>query len=62
MNGIKPAFLDGVTLTQAYYDPPNPYADAPSTGYNLLELSRYAKRHNKKLIELTKEEIQPYAI
>ena len=43
-----------------YYRTPNPYKDAPSCNVDLLELSRYAKRVGKKLVDLTKEEIEQF--
>jgi len=40
----------------------NTYVNAESCHVNLLELSRYAKRTGKKLVELTKEEVDKFAI
>lgn len=60
MNGIKPLFLENTTLVPGYYDAINPYADAPVCKVNLLELSRYAKGAGKKLVELTKEEVDRF--
>lgn len=40
----------------------NPYTNAPSCHINLLELSRYAKKHGKKLVELTLDEIKKFSI
>ena len=57
MSGTKPLFLENTTLTQGYYDTPNPYVDAPVCKVNLPELSRYAKSVGKRLEELTKEEV-----
>ncbi len=66
MNGNKtlerPKFLEGVEHPDSYYEPPNPYKSAPSCNVNLLELSRYARKVGKKLVELTKEEVQQFAI
>ena len=66
MNGTKtlerPKFLEGVNLPKSYYETPNPYKNAPSCNVNLLELSRYARRMGKELVELTKEEVQQFAI
>ena len=62
MNGTKPNFLKDSSLTPIYYKKPNPYVNAPSCHVNLLELSRYAKKHGKKLIELTQEEISRFSI
>ena len=66
MNGTKtlekPKFLEGENLPNSYYETPNPYKNAPSCNVNLLELSRYARKMGKKLIELTKEEVQQFAI
>lgn len=66
MNGTKtlerPKFLEGVELPDSYYEAPDPYKSAPSCNVNLLELSRYARKKRRKLIELTKEEVQQFAI
>lgn len=61
MSGTKPNFLTG-KLRKNYYVTPNPYENAPSCDINLLELSRYAKKVGKKMVELTQEEVQLFAI
>lgn len=56
MNGTnKPLFLQNKKLNETYYNTPNPYV-------NLLELSRYAQKHKKKLIDLTADEVAMFAI
>ena len=62
MNGAKPKFLNGMTLQDSYFEKPNPYVNAPSCNVNLLELSRYAKRVGKKLVELTQEEVKQFSL
>ena len=62
MNGMKPSFLKDGNVNQSYFEQPNPYANAPSCNVNLLELSRYAKKSGKKLIELTREEVEKFSI
>ena len=66
MNGTetitKPKFLENEELPPSHYEAPDPYKSAPSCNVNLLELSRYARKIGKKLIELTKEEILQFAI
>lgn len=66
MNGTetitKPKFLENEELPPSYYETPDPYKSAPSCNVNLLELSRYARKIGKKLIELTKEEVLQFAI
>ena len=66
MNGTKtldrPRFLEGVELPDSYYETLDPYKSVPSCNVNLLELSRYARELGKKLVELTKEEVQQFAI
>ena len=47
MSGTKPKFMENSILCQNYY---------------LLELSRYAKKCGKKLIDLTQEEIKKFSI
>lgn len=61
MNGTRPLFLEGVSLPTGYYETPNPYKNPPDCNINLLELSRYAKSVGKKLIELTKEEVDRFS-
>ncbi len=62
MNGTKPKFLEHVKVPASYYKKPNPYVNAPSCHVNLLEMSRYAKRNGKKLVELTREEVKQFSI
>ena len=62
MSGMKPKFLEDVTLMPGYYQQPDPYVNAPSCHVNLLELSKYARQCGKKLVELTKEEVQKFSI
>ncbi len=61
MNGIRPVFLENVTLAPSYYETPNPYKEPPVCNVNLLELSRYAKKVGKKLVDLTKEEVERFS-
>lgn len=62
MNGIKiPKFLEGETIPQDYFETPDPYK-VPKSSINLLELSRYAQREGKALIDLTKEEVKMFAV
>ena len=62
MNGTRPKFMENQIPAQSYFEQPNPYVNAPSCHVNLLELSRYAKRCGKKLIELTQEEVKKFSI
>lgn len=66
MNGTetiaKPKFLENEELPPSYYEVPDPYKSAPSCNVNLLELSRYARKIGKKLVELTKEEVLQFTI
>lgn len=62
MNGTRPNFMEKFVINQSYYEQPNPYVNAPSCHVNLLELSRYAKKCGKKLIELTQEEVKRFSI
>ena len=59
---MKPKFLEKETLDAFYYESQNPYVNAPSCHVNLLELSRYAKKCGKKIVELTKEEVFKFSI
>ena len=62
MSGMKPKFLENSVTNPNYYTRPNPYVNAPSCHVNLLELSRYAKKCGKKLVELTQEEVNKFSI
>lgn len=57
---MKPKFLDNKTVRDGYYETPNPYVNAPSCNINLVELSRYAKNNDKKLVDLTAEEVKKF--
>ena len=54
--------MENSTLHSSYYKQPNSYVNAPSCHVNLLELSRYAKKNGKKLVELTQEEVKKFSI
>jgi hypothetical protein len=54
--------LENETDAPSYYEQPNPYVNAPSCHVNLLELSRYAKRCGKKLVDLTHDEVKQFSI
>ena len=56
----EPLFLENEVLAPEYYETPDPYRDPPECHVNLLELSRYAKSVGKKLVELTKEEVERF--
>ena len=62
MNGTKPKFMENFVVNESYYEQPNPYVNATSCHVNLLELSRYAKKCGKKLVELTQEEVKRFSI
>ena len=62
MNGIKPNFLKESQLTSDYYKKPNPYMDVPSCHVNLLEMSRYHKKHKKRIVALSAEEINSFSV
>lgn len=62
MNGTKPKFMEDSIITPGYYEQPDPYVNAPSCHVNLLELSRYARKCGKKLVELTQDEVRNFLI
>lgn len=53
----KPKFLEGMKLSTSYYKSPDPYKDPPSCDIDLLALSRYAQSKNKRIVDLSYEEI-----
>ena len=62
MNGTRPKFMENSILNQSYYEQPNQYVNALSCHVNLLELSRYAKKCGKKIVDLTQEEVKKFSI
>ena len=58
MKGTRPKCMENQILAQSYFEQPNLYVNAPSCHVNLLELSGYAKRCGKNLVELTQEEVK----
>lgn len=54
----KPKFLEEIPF--GYDEKQDPYKESPMCNVNLLELSRYAKSVNKKLVDLTKEEVEQF--
>ena len=62
MNGTKPKFMENSILNKSYYEQPDPYVNAPSCHVNFLELSRYAKKCGKRLVELKQEEVKKFSI
>lgn len=64
MNGTvtMPKFMEGVTPGPGYYEVPNPYVSAPTSPVNLLEMSRYAREKGKKLVDLTKDEVDMFKV
>lgn len=46
----------------SYYEPPDPYKNAPSCHVNLLDLSRYAKKHGVAIKDLSEEDIKKFKI
>lgn len=53
MNGTRLKFMENSTLHSSYYKQPPSICQCASCHVNLLELSRYAKKNGKKLVELT---------
>ena len=51
-----------VVLSKSYYETPNLYVNAPSCHVNLLELSRYAKKTKKRLVDLSADEVDKFVI
>ncbi len=77
MNGMKPNFIKNrddsennliyytnnlSVSSDFYYGEIDPYKVSTSCHINLLELSRYAHKLGKKLVDLTQEEINMFVI
>ncbi|MCD8021016.1 MAG: hypothetical protein LUF92_16010 [Clostridiales bacterium] len=62
MSNTIPKFLQNKVLPEDYYAEPNPYIDQPSCNVNLRQLSRYARKMHKKLVDLTEEEVEMFSI
>ena len=63
MSGTKiPKFLEGEKLPEGYYKMPDPYKNPPKSPVNIRLLAKYAKKAQKKLTELTKDEVAQFAV
>ena len=60
MNGTTVKYWEGRTPPKSYFEPMDPYKDAPHCPFNLRALSEYAKSVGKKIIELSYEEIEQF--
>ena len=64
MSGTKtrriPKFLEGEPLSAGYFEPPNPYIDAPTRKVDLGALVAYARKQGKDGWQLTKEEVRQF--
>ena len=64
MNGTvtrkTPRFLEGEVLPAGYFEPVNPYVDAPTCKINIGKLVAYAKSKGKSQWDLTKEEVKMF--
>lgn len=56
-----PKYWDGRTPPREYYVPVD-YSNPPSCPFNLLGLSRYAKRVGKETRELSYEEVEQFRV
>lgn len=61
MNGMKPKFLEGIAVSERYHAMPDPSRSPDPAGVDLLAMSRYAKRIGKRMIDLSKEEVDTFA-
>ena len=57
----KPSFLES-QVPNGYYDKINPYVSAPSGKVNLLEMSRYARKNNKNMADLSRKEVNQFSV
>lgn len=55
-----PKFLEGEPLPAGYYDEPDPYESAPSCNIDLPALSKYARSIDKRITDLTKDEVRRF--
>ena len=62
MDGIKVRYWEGRTPPPEYYEPPDPYKPGPKCNINLSELTKYARRTGKRIVDMTYEEVQAFAV
>lgn len=58
MSGTKMLVKEG--KVNKYFSVPDPYKSAPSCNLNLLELTRYATKCGKKLMDLSVGEVSKF--
>lgn len=61
-NVCIPRWLEGELLPDGYNEQPNPYAEMPTSKYNLRALVNYALSNGKMVTELSKEEADYFLI
>ena len=57
-----PKFLEGEPLTEGYYDPVSPYEKHPPYPYNLQELMKFSVTSGRKIEDMSKEELNQFAV
>lgn len=62
MNGIKVKFWEGREPGPEYYAPIDPYGEPPKCNINLLVLTKYARSVQKKVVDLTYDEVAQFFI
>lgn len=62
MNGIEKVPLILADSMEDYVATPDPYKNAPDCKVDILELSRYARKTGRKIIDLSPEEILRFKV
>ena len=58
----RPRYWEGRTPPESYYQPPDPYSDPPQSRHDLSALTNYARKTGKKIIEMSYEEVEQFAV
>ncbi len=62
MSGMKAKYWDGRTPAADFFAPVDPYQEQPNCPFDLSKALAYAKSKGKKMMELTYDEVQQFAV
>ncbi len=62
MSGMKAKYWEGRTPDAEFFAPIDPYQAQPNCPFDLSKVLAYAKEQGKKIIDLTYEEVQQFAV
>ncbi len=62
MSGMKAKYWDGCTPAPDFFAPVDPCREQPNCPFDLSKVLAYAKAKDKKVLNLTYDEVQQFAV